>query len=490
MKKRYSILFFIIALIFTLISIAYGEVIDSYSKGRIYYLKTTHDFREVSPSYSIYIKKNFDIVAKDPLAKAIIVEVDTPGGRVDSAEKIIKYFQNSTVKTITFVNNSAFSAGALISLAADYTVMTESGKIGDAYPIMIGAEGKPSSIEDKGVRAKLLSGLRSSIRSLAEKRRERLITEIGEGKYPHLLGSNSVRNMDKIFESMIDPDIVLTLEEDGHELNKGQILTLTTKEAYKLGVIDGVHNSLDDVLKAFDLKKYELVKLEATTGDQLFYLITHPVTTSILLTLGMLGMMMEFWTAGWGVPGTIGILALSIFFYGQIVGNDHTSASLVLFIIGVILLGVELFVIPGFGIVGVGGVLAIFISIIMALGFNPADIENTADNLVSASVILLISITLTIVLSIILSKKIKKTTSFSKFTLANSKIVDISHKENFSNLVGAEGIALTVLRPSGIVLVNDKNFDAVTYGDFIEKNSKVKITEVRESKIFVKKLEA
>ncbi len=478
---------FFLGILLLTIQFVFAESKSPFSKGRVYYLKIIQDFGVVSSSYSSYIKKNLEIVAQDPAAKAVILEVDTPGGAVSDAEKIIKYIHNTPVKTIAFINNSAFSAGALISLAADYTVISERGKIGDAYPIMIGKDGKPVSIEDKGVRAKILSGLRASIRSLAEKRKKRLIKEISAGMYPHLKNmTNSVRNMDKIFEAMIDPDIKLAKEEDGIDLKKDDLLTLSTEDAYRLGVVDGIHNQFDEVLTSYNLKQYDVVELKATTSDQLLGILVHQVTISILLTLGMMGMIMEFWTSGWGVPGTIGILALSLFFYGQIVGNDASQASIVLFLIGIILLGVEFFVIPGFGLVGVGGVIAILLSIFTALGVDFFDISKTSDKLSEAAGILLISLSITITTMIVFSKHIGKTKAFSRFTLKESKIASTSHKIH-PELQGKEGIALSTLRPSGIAMIDGQHHDVVSNGEYIEKGSDIQVIDVNEGKVVVTK---
>ncbi len=483
-KRRLVIL---ITFSLLILGVVYGKPNNNYSLGSVYYLEIIHDFGDVSTAYSSYIKKNLDIVDKDPTAVAVIIEVNTPGGLVSEAEKIIQYIQNTKAKTITFVNPSAFSAGAFISLSSDITIMSKGSKIGDAFPIMIGEGGKPSSIKDKGVRAKILSGLKSSIRSLANKRKKRLILEMSEGKYKHLKEGNSIRNIEKIMEAMVDPDVELTQEEDGYNLKKGELLTLTGDEAYNLGIADGIYNNRGEVLRAFNLDKYDVIELKPETSDILMSILVHPVTTSILLTLGMLGMIMEFWTSGWGVAGTIGILALSLFFYGQIVGRDASLASLVLFIVGLGLLAVELFVIPGFGIVGVAGAVGILLSFVSAMGVDFFNLSATIDRLADASIVIIISIVAVIIISVLFFKSIRKTKGLSGIILTD-KIEATSHAKEHGNLVNREGVALTILRPSGRGQFDDISCDVITNGECIEKGDKIKAIKNEKGNVVVKKI--
>lgn len=481
--RRILLIFVFLLLIINL----FGQINE---KGKVYYLKIIQDFGAVSSNYSSYLKKKLEEANADPLTEAIVIEIDTPGGAVADAQKIAKYIKNSKNKTITFINDSAYSAGAIISLAADYTVMVEGGKIGDAYPIMIQG-GQPSSIKDKKVQGKIMSGLVALIRGLAEKRQKRLIEEISKGnpRYKHLENSNSVRNLTKICSAMVDPDITLSLSEDGFDHKNNQPLTLTTDEAYKLGVADSVKNDIHELLEEFKLSNLELVKLEVDSFDRILTIMTHPIATTILLILGFVGMVMEFTTSGWGVAGTIGIVALALFFYGQIVVNDASLSALVLFILGLILIAVELFVIPGFGLVGAAGVIALSLSIISALGVDFFNLEGTSYKLRDSLVIFIIAILSTGIIIFILSRFIPKTKRFEKFTLANENITSVTFKaDENKDLIGEEGIVLSTLRPSGVVKINDRRVDVVADSSFIEKGKKVKVIQAGGGKVVVTEL--
>ncbi|GMT48788.1 MAG: hypothetical protein IEMM0008_0327 [bacterium] len=483
LKLILSIFLFVFGLLF----LSYGQE-KSYSKGRVYYLKIIKDFGEVSSSYSAYIKKNLEKISEDPSVKAVIIEIDTPGGGVGDAIKIAKYIKNAKYKTITFVNDSAFSAGAIISLSADYTVISKGGRIGDAYPIMMGKDGQPTAIKDEKVRIKILSGLRALVKGLAEKRQKRLIREIsaGEKRYEHLKNSKSVQNLKKIFAAMVDINIELTMEDDGFKLSSEDLLTLTTDEAYKLGVVDGIYDDVKAIRKEFKLDGYELIELNPTTTDKVFSILTNPAIMSILMTLGMLGMVVELWSAGWGVPGTIGILALSLFFIGQISGNNPDWTALILFIVGIILIALELFVIPGFGIVGVAGLISIVLSFVLAFMGSSFDGEGLSLN--TALLWVTASLVTTIVSVIVIAKYLPKTNVFSKIALVEGKILSTSHTDSHKEVLGKNGRTATPLRPSGIVIINDKRYDVVSTGGFIDRDVNVEVVEAEKGKIIVKSI--
>lgn len=465
-----------------------NEIQDSLPKPHVYYLKVIEDFGAVSASYSGYLKRNLDEVNEDPWARAVIIEIDTPGGTLGDALKIAKYIKNTQTKTITFINDSAYSAGAIISLAADYTVMVEGSKVGAAYPVMAGPQGQTTSIEDPKVYAKTLSALEALVEGLADKRKKRLIREISTGKYPHLKRNlNSIRNMGTILTAMIEPDVKLTIEEHGYALNEGDLLTLTSEDAFRIGVADEIHNDIDSLLKSFGLVDFELIELKAQTLDRVFSILTNPAIMSLLITLGTLGMIIELWTAGWGVSGTIGVLSLSLFFIGQLAGANPDWTSLILFGVGIVLVGLELFVIPGFGIVGVAGVLATLGSFVLAL--KNTSYGGIGVSLYEALVWVLLSLVLIIVLTIILFRFLPRNRSFSKISLSEGKIKGTSlNVQDYENLLSQKGTALTDLRPSGIALISDKRYDVLSDGSYISKGTPIQVLRLEEGKIIVNAL--
>ncbi len=485
--NKVKLIISIFLFVFALILISYSQD-KSYSKGKVYYLKILKDFGEVSSAYSTYIRKNLEKISEDTSVKAVIIEINTPGGGVGDAIKIANYIKGAKYDTYTFVNHQAISAGAIISLASDYTIMSKAGVIGGSYPITAGKDGQPTSIKDLKVRGKFLSVLRALVKASAEKRQKRLIREIsaGEKRYKHLKGGKSVQNLPKIFAAMVDFDIELTMENDGFKLSSEDLLTLTTDQAYKLGVVDGVYNDVEAIRKGFDLDDYELIELNPTIQDKVLSILTNPAVMSILMTLGMLGMVVELWSAGWGVPGTIGILALSLFFIGQISGNNPDWTALILFIVGIILIALELFVIPGFGIVGVAGLISIVLSFILA--FMKSSFDGEALSLNTALLWVTASLVTTIASVIIIAKYLPKTNVFSKVALVEGKILSTSHIDNHKEVLGKSGRTATPLRPSGIMVINDKRYDVVSRGEFIDRDVNVEVVAAVKGKIIVKSL--
>ena len=462
---------------------------DEEDGGRVYYLNIMEDFGVVSASYSGYIKKNLEKVNGDGSAKAIIIEVDTPGGSLSDAQKISKYIKESGVQTITYINDSAYSAGAIIGLSSDYTVITEGGKVGDVYPLVMGEGGEMSSIKDEKVYKKVLSGVKGMMKSLGERRKKRVLRDMegGDERYDHLRGKKSIKHLEKILLAMVDPDLRLRVDREGYNLESGDLLTLTSEEAYRLGVVDGVYESVGDLLRGFNLEGYEFIELEAGLSDKILTLLTNPAVMSLLITLGTLGMVLELWTAGWGVSGTIGILALSLFFIGQFVGGNPEWTGLVLLIIGVVLIGLEIFVSPGFGILGLSGFG------VLGLGFFII-LKNTAyggDGVSIGEALNWLSLSM-IITGIVLFSGIKFLSShklFSGLTLMEGGVLStINFKIKDKEIIGKKGKTKTVLRPSGIAEIDNQRYDAISLGEFIDQGERIEVISQERNQLIVRRL--
>jgi len=205
-------------------------------------------------------------------AKAVILDINTFGGRVDAAVLIRDALLESPVLTVAFVNKRAISAGALISLASEKLVMADGGTIGAATPVQIGLPGTPA----QPVEEKTVSYMRKEFRSTAE----------GRNRPP------------LIAEAMVDADVEI------HGLiEKGKLLTLTTKEALEAHMADFQANSLDAVLLSLNLPNAEVRHLSETWAESLVRFLTHPVVSSLLMTLGIMGIIVEIRVPGFGLPG-------------------------------------------------------------------------------------------------------------------------------------------------------------------------------------------
>jgi membrane-bound serine protease (ClpP class) len=237
----------------------------------------------------------------------VVLEVNTFGGRVDAAVLIRDTLLQARVRTVAFVNKRAISAGALITLAAETIAMADGGTIGAAMPVEMGAPGAPA----QPVAEKTVSYMRKEFRATAESR-----------KRPPLLA-----------EAMVDADVELP-----GVIEKGKLLTLTTEEALQHKLADFRADSIDAVFTFLDLVDADIRRASQTWAETLVRFLTHPVTSSLLMTLGILGILVEIRTPGLGVPGALGVASLALFFWGHWLVQLAGWEELLLVGIGLVLL--------------------------------------------------------------------------------------------------------------------------------------------------------
>lgn len=391
--------------------------------------------------------------AEQDSALAVVFEVNTPGGAVDAAGEIRDTIFNCSLPTYAYVNREAISAGALISLSCEKVLMVPGSTIGAVTPVDL--QGTKAS-------EKVVSYMRSVMRAIAEKR----------GRDP------------KIAEAMVDESI----EIEGI-VEKGKLLTLTAEEAQKINYADEIVEGWDAVLDYIGLPNAEIVRPEANWSENLVRFLTHPMISSLLLSLGFLGLIYEVMTQGWGVGGTVGIIALTLFFGAQYLVNLANIMEILIFVAGVVLLVVEVFFTPGFGLFGILGVLAIIGSAVLSLVGNLPTIE--MPDLWSAIRTVSFAIILTGILSVPIIKLVPKTTAWNRLILSTEHKQEegyraTAHENEY--LLGKKGVALTFLRPSGIALIESQRIDVIAEGDFIEKNSPLEVIQVEGNRIVVRKV--
>ena len=393
--------------------------------------------------------------AEESKASAVILKVNTFGGRVDAATQIRDAIINSKVLTIAFIDKRAISAGALISIAAKKIVMSPGSTIGAT-----------TVVDQSGTKAteKYQSYMRSEMRSTAER----------NGRRPD------------IAEAMVDERIVI---KDFPELDDStKLLTLTTEEALKVGYCDFVASNLQEVLSHFNLKDAEVITSETNWAEDVVRFLSNPIISGLLIMLGILGLLTEIKTPGWGIAGTIGLVSLALFFGTGYILQLANIWEILIFIIGLILLLVEIFYIPGFGLLGILGIIMMVGAIFFGLiGDFPIISENEISN---ALIQLAASLVASIFFLFILWKFLPGTPIWGRLILATSE----TQREGFvsnpdlSFLIGKKGKALSLLRPAGIALIDGKRYDVVSEGDFIQKDEEIEVIEVIGSKIIFKKL--
>ena len=274
----------------------------------------------IDPGVSAFVERVIEDAEANEV-DAIVFEIDTFGGRVDAATVIRDAILDSDALTIAFINKRAISAGALISLACDKIVMAQAATMGATTPV----DGSGTKASDK-----VTSYMRAEMRATAER-----------------TGRDA-----KIAEAMVDERVDIP----GLSAEAGRPATLTTEQSLNYEMADETAESLRDVLRIYDLGEAEVVSIELNWAEHVVRLLTHPVVTSILLAVAMFGLIAEVRTPGWGLGGTLALVALGIFFGSHLVVKLAEWQELALFALGLGLLLVEVIAIPGFGLVGLAGV--------------------------------------------------------------------------------------------------------------------------------------
>src|SRR5699024_2366848 len=381
--------------------------------------------------------------ATEENADNIIFEIDTPGGRIDAAGTIGKILQNLDISTTSFVVSEALSAGSYIALNTDHIFMTPQARMGAS-----GVINQDGTAADKKAQSAWIAAMESAAES--------------KGRDPLYA------------KAMADPEI--DLPEYGAE--KGKYLTLSPSAAVEVAYAEGIVNDQAALLQELGLENATVVEMETTLAEELARFLTNPVVIPILLSVASLGLIVELYSPGFGVPGTMGILALLLFFYGHAIAGFAGMEAIILFVFGIVLIIAEWFV-PG-GIVGLLGVGAIIGSLFMS-GY---DLGHMALSIA-------IALTVTIVVSMILFKMIGLERGLFRHIIlkdrTSSELGYVS-SENRPEWIGLQGIAATPLRPSGTAIFDGKRFDVISEGGFIDKDKPVEIVKVEGIRIVVREL--
>lgn len=388
-------------------------------------------------------------------AAAVVLDINTFGGRVDAAVQIRDALLNSPVPTIAFIDKRAISAGALISLAAQTIVMAPGSTIGAATPVQSGPSGSTRATASE----KTVSYVRKEFRATAESR-----------KRPPLIA-----------EAMVDSDVAIP---DVSE--KGKLLTLTTEEALKLKVADLQANSIEALLKKLNISHTELLTFTPNWAEEVVRFLTHPVVSSLLVSVAMLGIFLELRTPGFGIPGVIGVSSLSLFMWGHWLVQLAGWEELLLALLGIFLFALELFVIPGFGIAGFMGLLVLLGALVMStLGAG-----SHSGFVLWAVVRMGLSLALAIVLAAVFLKFLPKLPMGRKLILSTA----LDTSDGFSSAppsdyqwLGRTGYAHSTLRPAGIADFQGHRVDVVSDGEFIDAGAPIRVLHIDGNRIVVQK---
>ncbi len=384
----------------------------------------------------------------------VILRVNTFGGRIDAAVQIRDALLGSKSKTMAFIDSRAISAGALISLATDTIVMTHGATIGAATPVTIEG-GKMAPVE-----AKVVSYFRKEMKATAEAKGRR-----GD-----------------IAEAMVDAAVEIP-GLDG----KDTTLTLTTAEALKFKIAAYEVDSFDALCKKLGRSEPSVLKPGLNWAERFARFLSDTAVSSLLMSLGMLGILIELWAPGHALAGTAGVICLLLFFFGHYVVHLAGWEEILLFGVGVVLVVVELAFFPGHGAVAVLGILMILASLVLAL-LNmkkvPFEVTWQLGWVTKALATVFGSLLGTAVAMFFVSRALPAT-RFGKPLILKDAIR--ARAGEADSLVGRHGVTETALRPAGKAMIGGKRVDVTTDGGFIEAGERVVVAEVNGPRVVVRK---
>lgn len=397
--------------------------------------------------------------AEEQQAAVVVFEINTFGGRVDAAVAIRDHLLASSVPTVALVNQRAISAGALIALAAEQVAMVPGGTIGAAAPVEMSGEQTAPAGE------KTVSYVRKEFRATADAR-----------------GRPGV-----IAEAMVDADVVIP-----DLIEKGKLLTLTTEIALEHEVADFEVEGVSELLLELGFVDPVIQRIELNWAEHVVRFLTLPPVASLLMTLGLLGLLVEIRTPGLGIPGLVGVLCLAAFFGGHALVALVGWEQVLLLVLGVGLLALEVFVLPGFGVAGILGIVALAAGLTTSLVGSGASLSA----MVMAVTRVFFSATFALLAALVLLRFLPQLPGGKRLILStalpsgggDSDDSDggRGNETHVSSFVGLTGTAVTPLRPAGIALLGGRRIDVVTEGEFVDSGEPVEVVSQAGHRIVVR----
>ncbi|MGO1245385.1 MAG: NfeD family protein [Sphingobacterium sp.] len=384
-----------------------------------------------------------------------LIELNTFGGAVNFADSIRSRLLDATMKTIVYVNNNAASAGALISLASDEIYMHKGGSIGAASVVDQSGEIMPEKYQ---------SYMRGLMRATAE----------AKGRDP------------KIAEAFVDAEVSIpNLKPDG------KLLTLTSGEALAAGIIKAEVNGIDEVYQRASVSKQNVIEHQVTTIDRIISMLINPLVSGLLI-LGIIGgIYFELQTPGIGFAFIVALICGSLFFAPLYLQGLADNWEIAIFLIGVLCLVLEVFVIPGFGVAGILGIICV----LCGLAFSMVDNDflnfklSTPGLLINSFLIVSGAMVLSVVLMVIFGKNILRSRAFKRLVLQDEQQSDVGFTSSpqKAELINQIGVARTVLRPGGKIEVAGVWYDAIALDGFIDPGEEIYVVKHENYNLFVRR---
>jgi membrane-bound serine protease (ClpP class) len=463
---RYFILIPVLLLCFNIIKAYQPEkIIPANKKAIIYKFEIK---QEIGPSIWRQTIKAFN-EAKKLKCDVILIHMNTYGGTLDDADSIRTRILNSKIPVYVFIDNNAASAGALISIACSRIYMRKGASIGAATVVTQTGEAAPDKYQ---------AYMRSMMRATAE----------SHGKQTIITGNDTITKWFRdphLAEAMVDQRIYIKGINDS-----GKVITFTTLEAIKYGYCEGQAENISEVLQKCSISNYKIITFQPTFIDRFIGFLVNPIVHGILIMLIVGGIYYEFQTPGATFPISAAILGAILFFAPLYLEGLAANWEIALFILGVVLIGLEIFVIPGFGFTGITGVILVITGLTLSMVKNNFfDFGIDGIYLMFKSLfIVTFSMFAALALSIYFSKKLFSSAAFGNLalnTVQNRDMGYISSDLKQNELIGQCGTADTVLRPAGKVDVNGTVYDATAIVGFINKGEKVKVIKYETGQLYV-----
>jgi membrane-bound serine protease (ClpP class) len=436
--------------LFVCLLLSTGAFAQETKKEKVFIMEITS---EIDPRTNRYTQLALD-EATSIEADHILLKLNTYGGAVNDADAIRLRLLEYPKPIYVFIDKNAASAGALISIACDSIYMAPGANIGAAT--VVGADGQDAP-------GKYQSYMRSIMRSTAE----------ANGRNPRLA------------EAMVDASVDTTL-------SAGQVLTLTTSEAIEHGFCEGRANNIEEVLQILNLQDAEIIRYELSTTNKIISFFLNPVLSGILILIIIGGLWFELQTPGVGFPLMAAIVAGMLYLIPFYLTGLAEHWEILLFVAGIVLIALEVFVVPGFGVTGISGIVLVFVSLVLIMVNNQAfDFTFvSSDRLMESLISVLMGMVGAVVIVMLTWKRVMGSRALQHVVLSNEFHSNEGYRSANSaeHLIGKTGVAYTRMAPSGRIMIDDNIYDAQARDGYIEKGDSVQVIDQSTFALRVKKV--
>lgn len=451
----------------------YGQKADTLAKNQRIILK--YDIkREIGPAVWRQTMQAFD-KAEEVKAQYILIHMNTYGGLVDAADSIRTKILNSKIPVMVFIDNNAASAGALISIACDSIYMRAGANIGAATVVNQSGAAMPDKYQ---------SYMRSTMRATAE----------AHGK------DTIINGRDTTYRWIRDPQIAEAMVDQRKYIegisDSGEVITFTANEAIKHHYCEGIAENVEEVLEKANLKNYEIVEYTPSSLEKIMGMLVSPYLQGVLIMIMIGGIYFELQTPGIGFALGAAILAAILYFAPLYLEGIAENWEILIFVIGIILILVEIFVIPGFGVAGISGIILTILG--LALSMSEGNVFNwdneftfNYEPLMQSLFIVITSVLIAVLGSLIFSQQLVKTNLFNAIALNKTQKIEegyLAVNQNNAEMLGKIGKTHTVLRPGGKVEIEGEIYDAKAIIGFIDKDKKVEVIKYEMAQLYVSEI--